>query len=460
MNDSFVVARHCLRDFAAVKKELCARHSHSDFEMDYELRLALFLTAFIDGAPRIDEKNFIQHASRFLDWSSTYESLLLSKIEKQPGYDLDQLRIARQHPSLGRILFKASLGLAWSDGHVTQEERFFLENLGNAILEKPSTEIQELLEEIIEQYGLSGGSGRKPGSPHVPSSHSSSTSASNAGAEEEEIDIEAELAKLNDLIGLNSVKSEINKLVRYLEIQAKRREHDLAETSLSLHMVFTGNPGTGKTTVARILARIFKALKILKKGHLVETDRMAFIGQYIGHTAKKTSDVIDGALDGVLFIDEAYSLASDSENDFGQEAVDTLVKRMEDHRSRLIVIAAGYPNEMKRFINSNPGLKSRFGNTIAFENYSVEELLAIFNIFCDRNDYKLTEPAKEKIKTIFRKELDSTAEDFGNGRFARNFFEKALRNQALRLSAQKAPLTKDDLMYLTEHEIIGPGNTS
>jgi SpoVK/Ycf46/Vps4 family AAA+-type ATPase len=196
------------------------------------------------------------------------------------------------------------------------------------------------------------------------------------------------------------------------------------------------------------VARIFKALKVLKKGHLVETDRMGLVGQYIGHTAKKTDEVVHRALNGVLFIDEAYSLAGEGKNDFGQEAIDTLVKRMEDYRDRLIVIAAGYPNEMRRFIETNPGLQSRFSTYIHFPDYTADDLMKILEIFCEKNEYELADTARTRVATLFAKALDHPDEDFGNGRFVRNLFEQSLRNHAMRLSMLKEAPSRQDLIRL------------
>ncbi len=251
------------------------------------------------------------------------------------------------------------------------------------------------------------------------------------------------------------MKDEIEKLVHFLEIQKRREALQLKTAALSLHLVFSGNPGTGKTTVARILARIFKKLKILKKGHLVETDRMGLVGQYVGHTAKKTSEIVDSALDGILFIDEAYSLVG-GENDFGAEAIDTLVKRMEDDRDRLIVIVAGYPNDMDEFIQSNPGLKSRFSKTILFSDFNSTELSKIFQIFCQNNQYELSNGAETKLTQVFEYALSDTGDDFGNGRYARNLFEQIIRNQAMRLRQLKQTLSKKALMTIEAADIVLP----
>jgi stage V sporulation protein K len=433
-----------LGEYCTTKRELVRQNSLSDFEIDYELRFVLYLTAFIDGQPGYNEAQLVQQIARYLNWSPTYENLLIARIESQPSYDLSQLRAAAAHPSLAKILYQGAIALALADGALTQDERFFLENLHRALgIQAP---FDQIIAPIFKLYNTEIDPTFQQ-SVKLPNPH---TVDQQAGV----IDLESELAKLHELVGLQNVKDEINKLIRFLEIQAKRREHQLTETQMSLHMVFAGNPGTGKTTVARILARVLKALKILKKGHLIETDRMGLVGQYVGHTAKKTSEIVDQALDGILFIDEAYSLASGDESDFGQEAIDTLVKRMEDHRDRLIVIVAGYPDEMKQFIKSNPGLDSRFNLFIDFKNYSPKELLAIFQIFCEKNEYTTTPESDEKLLAGFAQAIKLQPFDFGNGRFIRNLFEQALRNQALRLSSHHTTLTREILIQIEAADII------
>ena len=265
--------------------------------------------------------------------------------------------------------------------------------------------------------------------------------------------IEKPLKYLDSLIGLTSVKEEIKTLNNFVRVQQLRREKGIPSSSISYHLVFTGNPGTGKTTVARIIAAIYKELGILKKGHLVETDRSGLVGGYVGQTAIKTNEIIDSALDGVLFIDEAYSLASSgSNNDFGPEAIATLLKRMEDNRDRLAVIVAGYSAEMKSFINSNPGLKSRFLRYIDFPDYSSEELYQIFEHIINTEGYKITEPAKTEIQKAIEEKINKGDRDFGNGRYVRNIFEEAIKSQANRITSQGV-INDDELITLTEQDI-------
>jgi AAA+ superfamily predicted ATPase len=242
--------------------------------------------------------------------------------------------------------------------------------------------------------------------------------------------------ELKSLIGLSSVKTEIETLTNFMKIQQQRQSKGLKTSQPSYHCVFTGNPGTGKTTVARIVAEIYKELGILKKGHLVETDRSGLVAEYVGQTAVKTNKTIDTALDGVLFIDEAYSLISTSENDYGKEAIATLLKRMEDNRDRLVVILAGYTNEMQNFIDSNPGLQSRFNRYIEFPDYSVEELFQIFELNLKQFDYALAEDAINPLQEFLTQTIFNKDTNFGNARFIRNLFEKTIEKQANRLSKE------------------------
>lgn len=248
--------------------------------------------------------------------------------------------------------------------------------------------------------------------------------------------VESPYDMLNDLIGLSSVKDEITKLANFIKIQQVRKSKGLKIPDISYHCVFTGNPGTGKTTVARIMASIYKDLGILKKGHLVETDRSGLVAEYVGQTAVKTNKIIDSALDGVLFIDEAYSLIQGAKEDFGQEAISTLLKRMEDDRNRLVVILAGYSTEMKTFIDSNPGLQSRFNRYIHFSDYNADELKQIFLLNAKKNQYFLDNEAMIKLEKLISTAIANKDKNFGNARFVRNLFEKSIQNQAMRLSSQ------------------------
>jgi len=262
------------------------------------------------------------------------------------------------------------------------------------------------------------------------------------------------LAELNGYIGLDTVKEEIDTLVHWIQMQQLRKQHDLPISDLSLHMVFSGNPGTGKTTIARFLSKIFHSLGILSKGQLVEVDRGDLVAGYVGQTAIKTKDAIRKAMGGVLFIDEAYSLTNRGENDYGAEAVDTLLKAMEDHRDDLIVIVAGYIEPMEKFLHSNPGLESRFNRFIDFPDYTLDELMGIFDLRMNKAGYTMDDEARAALRQLIDIErLD--VKGFGNARGVRNLFETIIARQADRLGETEGEITRDMLMLLTKADVTG-----
>jgi len=423
--------RSC-RAVLAVRKALIAEQGCEALELDYELNLVLFLTARIDGEINYAEKDFTAEVGRKLEWSAAHDRLLEARVLAQPSYDLAALRFGKMHPVWGEQLFRVAAGIVLSDGLANHDERLFLGNLAFQLLGGDMARMEQILN------WLESGTEEPIEPPSVPIPKE---------------DLESCLAELTQLAGLANVKQEIESLVRFLEINKAREQHDLKGAAMSLHMIFSGNPGTGKTTVARLISRIFAALGVLTKGHLVETDRLGLVGQYIGHTAKKTDDIVRQALDGMLFVDEAYALVSGGENDFGREAIDTLVKRMEDYRERLIVIAAGYPDDMKAFIDANPGLQSRFTIHLNFEDYTAPELVRIFKGFCEKNQYTLEASAEAALETRVAAELQTASRGFGNGRHMRNLFEKAIRKHAVRLCLRKREWTKEELAQLTAEDL-------
>ena len=267
-------------------------------------------------------------------------------------------------------------------------------------------------------------------------------------AEEKKPDFDELMAQLDSLVGLDDVKKDIKNLMNLVKVRRLRRENGLPIPPMSLHMVFMGNPGTGKTTVARIISGLYAAIGVLEKGQLIEVDRSGLVAGYVGQTALKTQEVIKSALGGVLFIDEAYSLASGGENDFGREAIETILKAMEDHRDELIVVVAGYDGPMEKFINSNPGLQSRFNKYFYFPDYNGEQLLYIFKGQCKKNGYALTEEAEAEAKAMF----EELYENRGDGRDVRNVFEDTVVRQSNRVAALDAP-TKDDLMQFLPEDL-------
>lgn len=271
--------------------------------------------------------------------------------------------------------------------------------------------------------------------------------------QEETHSLEEYLDELNKLVGLEKVKKDVNSLINLVQIRKIRKERGIKQPPMSLHLVFSGNPGTGKTTVARLLSKIYHEIGLLSKGHLIETDRSGLVGGYVGQTAIKTQEVIQSALGGILFIDEAYSLTSKSENDYGNEAIDTLLKSMEDYRNDLIVIVAGYPALMEKFLYSNPGLESRFNKFIYFEDYNDEELYNIFWLMCDESNLTLDESGDKYIREYLKKIYENRSQNFANGRAVRNLFEEVITNQANRL-APKEEISDDELNTLTYEDFL------
>ena len=265
--------------------------------------------------------------------------------------------------------------------------------------------------------------------------------------------------QLDSLIGLDGVKKEVEQIINLIKVRNKGEAFGEKLPPISLHLVFFGNPGTGKTTVARLLAKIYRSLGVLSKGHMVEVDRSKLVAGYVGQTAIKTQDVIDQSMGGILFIDEAYTLThGKGDTDFGQEAVDTILKAMEDHRDDFIVIVAGYPELMKEFISSNPGLKSRFNKYINFEDYVPQELVEIFKLQCQSQHYTFDEGCDEFLSFFFESMYNNRTRDYANGRDVRNYFENVVKARANRLVEILDDITHEEYLTVTVADLEQASN--
>ncbi len=311
----------------------------------------------------------------------------------------------------------------------------------------------------MARAGAGPGPARPPGVPGTEAATGPGSAAATKAEERPELPppppLEELMAELDELVGLGRVKSEVKLVTDLIRVQNLRRQRDLPVLDQSRHLVFAGNPGTGKTTVARLLAQIYRTLGVVERGHLVETDRSGLVAGFVGQTAIQVRAVFDDADEGVLLIDEAYALARGGERDFGIEAIDTLVKLIEDRRDSIVVIVAGYPDEMDTFVGSNPGLKSRFPKTIVFPDYSDDELMAIFASLGEKGGYHADEEAEAKVRAWFA--AQPRDKGFGNGRVARNLFEFAVARQASRVVTIDDP-TDDQLVTLTAEDIPDPAD--
>jgi SpoVK/Ycf46/Vps4 family AAA+-type ATPase len=303
------------------------------------------------------------------------------------------------------------------------------------------------MEKFIKEFGVWYAGSQKKYRPAEVAAVDSETEQEKAEKLEELLD------RLHSLVGLDSVKHQVDSLVNLIRVQKMRKELGMKTTDVSKHMVFMGNPGTGKTTVARMLAEIYKYLGVLRKGQLIEVDRAGLVRGYVGQTAARVQEVVEEALGGILFIDEAYTLTvNKGEGDFGQEAVDTLLKSMEDHRNDLIVIVAGYTDLMDAFLESNPGLRSRFSNFIQFDDYTAEELMQILKNNLTAQDYCMSPDAEEKAMQMLKERVANKPDNFANARDVRNFMEHAICNQASRIVQLASAKENRELLGTIEPE--------
>ncbi len=420
-------------------------------DMDTLEGLGLFMLTFEQGKDKdgIHDYDRLQYLLAIgKDASKELISILEGQLLRVNNGTLMALVLEGSDKSLAQryyvLLYRFMSVVAKADGTVTQEESEYLAKLLACSVEVPTDMGKPFIKVTPEDA-------RK-----IQEKNDANTrryfESSKPHPNFNELDNLPAMKELDSLIGLAGVKEEIHGLANFARVMQLRKQEGLKTTPLSLHCVFTGNPGTGKTTVARILGKIYHFLGLLNTSKFVETDRAGLVAEYIGQTAVKTNKVIDSALDGVLFIDEAYSLVSGDKSDYGLEAISTLLKRMEDNRDRLVIILAGYTDNMEEFIQANPGLRSRFSRTIKFEDYNEEELFQIFELNLKKYEYVLDPAAVETVRETIRQAAEGRDKEFGNARYIRNIFEKVIQNQANRV-AYIPRVTAEDLTLIKEEDV-------
>ena len=414
----------------------------------------------VDMANQIYSRN--QPQPKWLLWSLT-GSIVEGEVFLPPVFywnlaESDAKRGTEASRTFIRMLTNILLYLAAVDDDVTYEEAAFITECTDKLAAIcDTTGVRKSKEPLNPLEFVTSGepSFIEKNKAKVQTSGGETAAKAEEKKEEPKPDFDTLMAELNELVGLEEVKKDIKNLMNLVKVRKLREANELPVPPMSLHMVFLGNPGTGKTTVARLLSGLYAAIGVLSKGQLVEVDRSGLVAGYVGQTAIKTQEVIKSAMGGVLFIDEAYSLSSGGENDFGREAIETLLKAMEDHRDDLIVIVAGYTGPMESFINSNPGLESRFNKYIFFPDYNGEQLTAMFRKRCEKNGYTLTEEADAAAVEYFTQLYEERSDNFGNGRDVRNVFEDMVVRQSNRVAAMEDP-SKEDLMTVLPADLEDP----